>query len=620
MQQSTGAHLNAAELARAGQDSANAPPTWVARFAEDGVRHKAAGDLPVYRFFNTWTNAHFYTASAAEREQVRQRLPQFRDEGQAFVARASPSAALSPVTRFFNRQTGVHFYTISQDERAHVLAHLPQFVDEGVAYYASQVSAPGFKPLYRFYVTTLGIHFYTGRADEAANIRASLPHYRDEGVGYHVVGEPDPPVSSNPFDALYPAGFRLRTLAADAIPAVAQPAGKASNLAVPSYTDPTYNTRVYRATQATDFPGATRVRHDYSRRQAFNADNSRYLASSSNGYWLLYDGARFQRLSRQGHNGALKGLAGDAEPIWHPTDPTRLWYTSQNGGLVWWEKNVETDTDTVMVNFTGRLPWPGATSVWTRAEGTASADGRYFAFMATSYNSTTGQSVIHGLICYDRLSNTFTTLNASAFGNAFPDHVSMSPSGRYVVPSWDGALGTRAYTRDFSSSRQLHVKSEHSDLALDDQGQDQYVLADYTAGKLRSVRLSDGASTDLLDIYTAGSASTSLHVSGQAFGRPGWVLVSTYADSASNGSVRPDPVTKPGHRKLMLLEIRAGGQQLAVAHTRLANNYGDGSGNYFGEPHATISRDGTRVLFASNFNTGGVASSYLVGLPGSVYE
>lgn len=417
-------------------------------------------------------------------------------------------------------------------------------------------------------------------------------------------------------DALYAAGFALKALAADPIPVVAKPAAKATGLDAPSYVDPVYGTRVYRATDARDFPGATLVRHDYSRRQAFNATNSRYIATTSNGYWVLYDANSFRVLPRSGAGGSLKGLAGDAEPIWHPTDPATLFY---NAGMVWYSKNVETDVDTVMADFRGRLPWPGATQVWTKAEGTSSADGRYWAFMATSYDSATQQNRIHGLLTYDRVGDRIVgTLDAAQFGNAFPDHISISPSGQWAIPSWayDRTLGTRAYSLDFSSSRQLAGMSEHSDLAIGPAGEDLYVYTDYDLGAIRATNIATGQGFDLLALYPRTGSGYAAHVSGKAFGRAGWVVVSTYADTANYGASTPDPLLQPMHRKVMLLELKPGGRALSIAHTRAAAGYG----GYFGEHHATISRDGTRVMFATNFDDGGVPSSYVVVLPSTVYR
>jgi hypothetical protein len=195
--QQAGARLNAAELE--GMAASGVTPPVVEQLVADsgprlsgGMRaaNKAAGSVvPVYRFFNTRTQAHFFTTSETERDQVQATLPFMTYEGPAFYANRSAATGLSPVHRFYNAATGVHFYTISESERAHVVSTLPQFSYEGVAYYASTVPAAGYAPLYRFFYTAKGFHFYTNSASEKDNIIASLPQYSFEGVGYYV---PDP--------------------------------------------------------------------------------------------------------------------------------------------------------------------------------------------------------------------------------------------------------------------------------------------------------------------------------------------------------------------------------------------------------------------------------------------
>ena len=424
-------------------------------------------------------------------------------------------------------------------------------------------------------------------------------------------------VSQNPFDALYPSDFTLQPISADAIPLISKPTVKATGLNAPSYIDPVYGAWVYRVTSATDFQNATFVRHDYSRRQAFNADNSRFVATTSNGFWLLYDANTFTRLERTGYRGALNGLAGDCEVIWHPSDPRKLWYKGSNS-LQWFEKDVESDSDTLLVDFTGRLPWSQATNIWTKGEGTSSADGRYWAFMATHYDSENQHNYIFGLFTWDRKQDTIIgTYDAANFGGAFPDHISISPSGKYAVPSWafTPTLGTRAFALDFSSSRLLHEQTEHSDLAIGPNGEDYYVVADYTHGVISAMDMATGASFDLMRLYPTSGESYAAHISGKAYDRPGWVVLSTYADSAEYGGVTPAPYLRPMYRKIMLVELKPGGKQYNIAHTRTAANYG----GYWGEPQATISRDGSRILFSSNFDDGGDPDAYMIGLPSWVY-
>jgi hypothetical protein len=434
------------------------------------------------------------------------------------------------------------------------------------------------------------------------------------------IEHPTVPTSAVSVDTLYQSSFVLKNLTLDPIQVIAMPVTKATSLSAPSYIDPAYGTRIYRVTAPQDFPDATAVRHDYSRRQAFNANNTRFVAGSSNGYWLLYDANTFKVLKRTGNHGALKGLVGDCEIIWHPTDPKKLWYTGINGGLVWWEKNVETDTETVMADFRGRLPWPKATGAWTKSEGTSSADGRYFAFMATSYDEASKKNVIYGLFSYDRVNDKILgTLDASKFDGAYPDHISISPSGKYAVPSWahDRKRGTRAYPLDFSSNIQLLAMSEHSDLAMGADGQDYYVGADYDSGNIRAVNMATGKFFDLMRLYPRSGSAYAVHVSGKAYGRPGWVVISTYGDSAEHGKVSPDPKQESMYKKIILAELKPNGRLLGVAHTRIIkNNYG----GYSGEHQATVSRDGSRILFASNFDSGGPPSDFMVVLPSWVYK
>ena len=44
------------------------------------------GTIPIYRFYNSDTGAHFYTPSAVERDNVEQNLPDFQSEGIAYYA------------------------------------------------------------------------------------------------------------------------------------------------------------------------------------------------------------------------------------------------------------------------------------------------------------------------------------------------------------------------------------------------------------------------------------------------------------------------------------------------------------------------------------------------------
>ena len=153
------------------------------------ARKALATRIPVYRFYNNSTGAHFFTTNTTERDNIVATLsPPFSLEGSAFSVASAFSPGLSPVHRFYNTQTGVHFYTISESERANVVATLPHFTYEGVAYHASQVAGQGLIPFYRFFVPSKGFHFYTANEAEKNSIVANLSAvYHFEGVGYYVL-------------------------------------------------------------------------------------------------------------------------------------------------------------------------------------------------------------------------------------------------------------------------------------------------------------------------------------------------------------------------------------------------------------------------------------------------
>src|SRR3546814_2822291 len=117
-----------------------------------------------------------------------------------------------------------------------------------------------------------------------------------------------------------------------------------------AFKDPACGTCVVRATNHNTEPPSGFARNDYSRRQAFNVDNSRFLAYAYDGAWHLYDA------NTLAHIRELDGPGGDAEPQWDPVDPRLLYYIPTNGGMSLLQLNVETNQSKVVANFAGKLP------------------------------------------------------------------------------------------------------------------------------------------------------------------------------------------------------------------------------------------------------------------------
>ena len=368
----------------------------------------------------------------------------------------------------------------------------------------------------------------------------------------------------NPFDSLYDRDFSLADLSADPAGAMEKPA-VADGLKKSAALDPANKTFVYRATDASKAEGGF-VRHDNSHKQAFNADNTRFIARDGQGAWYLYDAATFKQIERLGE------LKGNCEPIWHASDPNLLHFTLRDGGTTWWTYNVEAEKGEVMFDFSGKTPWSQATSFSTKGRGAASADGRYLALIATRHDEATQTRNVYGVVVLDvkdkRIVGTLDARNFPKPG-AFPDYVSASPSGRHVVVSWPGdAGGTRAYTRDLKDSFELPTTSKHAGLAYGPQKQDYYVFADYGKNQLSAVDLDSHERIDLRSLHPAKGGNYTLDISGQAYDKPGWAVVSTYGEKKDDASDESAPQERAEYRKVWLVELKAGGRALSVADVR----------------------------------------------------
>jgi len=196
--------------------------------------------------------------------------------------------------------------------------------------------------------------------------------------------------------------------------------------------------------------------------------------------------------------------------------------------------------------------------------------------------------------------------------NVEPDHVSTSVSGRYCIPSsGENDGGTRAYTLDFDRYRQLNNDSQHSDVALDSNGRDVLVLADYASGWIRMADMATGRSTQLIPLYRPQGSTYSVHLSGLATDAPGHAVVSTYNAELNYNSVNADYGDMWGHDRLAIVELKPNPTVYNVAYMR------NGRGGYWSEPQATVNRDLSRIIFASTWGSDSDedSRSYMVTLP-----
>ncbi|WP_424447369.1 peptidoglycan DD-metalloendopeptidase family protein [Microbacterium arborescens] len=172
-------------------------PAWLIETAPLPVT-SATDATPVYRFWSASNDKHFWTADAAERDNVVARWPHIWTlEGPAYSAFTSPAPGTVPLYRFWNRLLDGHFYTANTAERDDVIARWSDtWKYEGVAFYVYPVgsAAAGTVTVARFLNRQRGHHFYTADAAERDTVIARWPHiWYYEGDNFRV------PTSSNGF-------------------------------------------------------------------------------------------------------------------------------------------------------------------------------------------------------------------------------------------------------------------------------------------------------------------------------------------------------------------------------------------------------------------------------------
>jgi len=380
-------------------------------------------------------------------------------------------------------------------------------------------------------------------------------------------------------------------------PLIEPPAGQ-------RFADPTFGSCLTRLTDHATQPPRRFARNAYSRRQSFNADDTRVLIMGGNGGWHLYDPATVRPVA------TLAGLAGDIEPHWHPDLPDRLFHLGEDGaGMRLFERDLITDRSRTLADLGARLQdrWPRAAIASTRSEGAPSRDTRHWAWLVESAD----QQPL-GLVVWDRERDAIVATRDidAQIGNDI-DWVSMSPSGQFVVVA--GQTRTLAFDRELRLHGTLHESVEHADLALDARGRDVYVSVDFASsrGWLFMVDIATLTRTNLVSTYNRRRrpiAYTSLHVSGKAYERPGWALVSTYRTRSERIEWFQD--------KVMLVELVASPRIVRLADHRSAH------AGYWTEPHAGSNRDLSRVLFNSNWGSGSTddVDTWHIDVPTSAFE
>ncbi len=388
-----------------------------------------------------------------------------------------------------------------------------------------------------------------------------------------------------------------------------------------AYKDPVFGARVIRIS---DTKNGEVVKPQYSTIQAWNADESRLMLYHTGGLsgdtgHHLYDGNTYQYLKK------LDIVAKNIEEVyWHHTDPETLFYVSAYfkyyGEFI--RYNIHSGMKTVIASFDkfcGKKGVPGSGNDVMMQP----LDDDLFGFRCNdgaghetgfSYRISTGE--VRSLVLGE--------------GSKYQQWYAPSPttSGNYYRLNGDileSDLKTVRFKMDID---EFH---SHSSLGRLANGHDALFTTAYDAsprgcdggvdegvGALVVHDIEDKTCKVIVSGFNGyGYPGSGTHVSAVAYNQPGWVLMTTigYGQFALHTNNRPAPVL---FSEVYLVNTDPKNQKLCrVAHHRSHGKKAENARytGYFGEPHATLSSSGTRLVFGSDWYSSGSVDTYIVELP-----
>lgn len=320
--------------------------------------------------------------------------------------------------------------------------------------------------------------------------------------------------------------------------------------------------------------------HRYSSAQAWNADQSLLvIVNGCNGLCFL-DGKSYVPLFR-------RAISDECE--WHPRDPTIM--ICMDGREVYTyapKANVRTSVFYTK-DYTDLQFGP--------YEGNPSLDGARIVVHATNRS---GDNVA---FAYDiTTKHKFPDIQLKALPGK-TDSCTISPTGRYVLCTQElpGDVDQAyIFSVDGEPVQQWleHHRPGHGDMTVDPDGRDVYVGVSKSDPDLYHIikrRLEDGTVT-VLAPYGQGQ-----HVSVRNISRAGWAFV-TYAGSVSD-VLASDADSTPFYQEVVAIRTDGSGEARRLVATRNAEH------DYWSEPHASPSPDGTKIIWSSNWGKAGAPVS-----------
>lgn len=385
------------------------------------------------------------------------------------------------------------------------------------------------------------------------------------------------------------------------------------------YTDPALGATVVRITQSER--GEVR-KPAYSTMQAWNADETMLLTymSTAQGYgYELRDGHSYELI------GKLPLVPSDIEEVfWSHRNPDQLFYVSAAPmDFGHFKKfNVKTSESELIEDFS---QWCGTSLPVAGGDvQMQSRDDDAFGFRCKNKNSDP-------LFFVYRLSTgkMQSTLSGEAGRNPYPTAPAATASGtRY----WHhgNILGMELQPSDIKTD--IHSFIEHSSLGVTHSGDDALYQVAYQRspqgcnsdpesgiGHLVQHNFETGECRNIISStqgYPYPTSST--HLSALSTEQPGRVAMSSIGSVKQMRYLSNNEPAPPLLSEVYLADITA--DEATVCRLAHHRSFGKNAKNggyepYFGEPHASISPSGTRIIFGSDWYDSGSVDSYVIELP-----
>ena len=366
-----------------------------------------------------------------------------------------------------------------------------------------------------------------------------------------------------------------------------------------TYVDPTFGSTIKRVSNALGTSNAdgagnlTWIENEYSTASPFNNDNSKFILVHQS-YFALYHGSGFYI-----HDLPLE-VNASSEPRWSRKDNVTLYYHSGN---MLKSYNISTGGIAVVHTFSEYSSISGS------GEMDISLDGDHFVYCGDS------RYIFVYQISTDKKFTVFDTA-----GRSF-DSEYITPNNNVIV-SWTQS-GTVRYTGQelFDSNmnflRQVGHADGHKDVTRDTNGSEVLVWTNSNDPQpipncnngIVKILLASGTQTCLAQL----DWSLAVHIS--APDGNGSVFVDTEAPSnPSSGSAAWVPYTNE------ILQVKLDGSGVI----RWAHHRSRPLNSYNWQPKLSVSRDGTRLLYASDFNlqaiskyTADYSDTYMMAIGGT---